>query len=76
MAVPEEPKYQSSAVILIIKSLFPLDNSGCCDFTFSGDSSYEDQGCLESQPVCEWLSSVCLGDPGLQNYPLSPGMSG
>lgn len=28
MAVLEEPKYQSAAVILI-KSLFPLDNRGC-----------------------------------------------
>ena len=29
-AVLEEPKCQSTAAILIIKILFPLDNSGCC----------------------------------------------
>lgn len=29
-AVLEEPKYQSTAAILIIKNSFPLDNSGCC----------------------------------------------
>ena len=28
-AVLEEPKYQSTAAVLIIKNLFPLDYSGC-----------------------------------------------
>ena len=32
MAVLEEPKYPSAAVILIIKSLFPLDSRGCSNF--------------------------------------------
>lgn len=33
MAVAEEPKYQCTAVIRIIKNLFPSDNSGCCKIT-------------------------------------------
>lgn len=55
MAVLEEPKYQSVAVILIIKSLFPLDNSGCCNSASPVIVVMRIKTCLESQPVCECL---------------------
>lgn len=79
MAVPDEPRYQSTALILIIKNLFALDNSDSCKLPLQKQFLWGPE--LPQVPECLLMAVFrCFedgsGDPSLQNVPFFPGVWG